>query len=196
MSEIYLVRHGETEWSRDGRHTGRTDVPLTARGEAEARSMVPRLAGLEFDLVLTSPLCRARETCRLAGFGDRAQQDEALREWDYGDFEGLTSDEIRSRQSGWDVFRHGCPGGEAVPDAAARADDVVERLAAVEGRVLVFGHGHFSRAVAVRWIGLGLGWGRHLKLDTASLSVLGHEGSLGQPAIVLWNDDSHTVTLG
>lgn len=116
MTEIYLVRHGETEWSRKGRHTGRTDIPLTLHGEAEAQTMSPRLAGLDFTVVLASPLRRARRTCELAGFGDRVRVEPALREWDYGDLEGLTSDEIRGRHAAWDVFEHGCPGGESATE--------------------------------------------------------------------------------
>jgi probable phosphoglycerate mutase len=191
--EIYLARHGETEWSLAGRHTGRTDLPLTIHGEDNARALGVRLArtGFRFRHVLTSPLARARHTCELAGYGDAAEVDPELAEWDYGDYEGLTSAEVHEQRSGWDVFRHGCPGGESVDEVTARADRVIERLRGLGGRVLLFGHGHFSRALGVRWIGLDLAWGRRLALSTAALGVLGHEASHRAPAILLWNDHSH-----
>ncbi len=192
-TEIYLARHGETEWSLAGRHTGRTDLPLTAHGEDNARALGVRLAatGIRFRHVLTSPLERARRTCELAGYGDVAAVDPELAEWDYGDYEGLTSDEVHQKRPNWDVFRHGCPGGESVDEVVARADRVAERLRGLSGPVLLFGHGHFSRSLGVRWIGLDLAWGRRLALSTAALSVLGHEASHGTPAILLWNDHSH-----
>jgi probable phosphoglycerate mutase len=189
--EVVLARHGETEWSRTGQHTGRTDIPLTDQGEADARTLRTRLAGLDFSRVLTSPLQRAARTCELAGFGDRAEAWDDLMEWDYGDHEGLTSDQIREQHPGWDVFRHGCPNGESVEQLTARADRVVRQLADIPGRVLVFGHGHFSRALGLRWIGLELSWGRNLALSTAAVCTLGYEDSRDCPALLLWNDHRH-----
>ena len=187
LPQLYLARHGATEWSVSGRHTGRTDVPLTPEGERDAAALAGSLEGLDFGLVLTSPLQRARRTCELAGFGARAEVDSDLAEWDYGDFEGLTLGEIHARRPGWALFRDGCPGGESVEAVAARADRVVGRLRGLGGRGLVFAHGHLLRVLAVRWVGLPAAAGRNLALGTAAVSVLGYQHGRGDPAIVLWN---------
>ena len=184
--EIYLVRHGETEWSRARRHTGRTDLPLSAAGEAEARALGRHLRGLQVDRVLSSPLTRAVTTAKLAGFGDRVELRGALLEFDYGDYEGLTTPEIRASRPGWDLFRDGCPGGETVQDAAGRARTVLAELAASGGRALLFSHGHQLRILAACHLGLPPEAARHLFLGTASLSVLGDEHEW--PAILLWNE--------
>jgi broad specificity phosphatase PhoE len=184
--ELYLVRHGETEWSRARRHTGRTDLPLSAAGEAEAAALGRHLRGLEVDRVLSSPLTRAVTTARLAGFGDRAELADALLEFDYGDYEGRTTPEIRATRPGWDLFRDGCPGGETVEDAAGRARALLAKLAAADGRNLLFSHGHQLRILTACFLGLPPDVARHLFLGTASLSVLGTEHDW--PAILLWNE--------
>ncbi|HZP28609.1 MAG TPA: histidine phosphatase family protein [Acidimicrobiia bacterium] len=173
--QVVLVRHGATEWSASGRHTGRTDVPLDDEGRAQAKAIGERLRAWTFSLVLTSPLDRARETCALAGLGDRAQVDGDLAEWDYGDYEGLTTAEIRATRPGWTVFEGGVVNGETADAVGARADRVLARLAGVDGSVALFSHGHFLRILAARWLGLPAVDGRLLALDTATLSVLGYE---------------------
>jgi broad specificity phosphatase PhoE len=184
--ELYLIRHGETEWSRARRHTGRTDLPLSPAGEAEARALGQHLRGLEVDRVLSSPLTRATATAALAGFGDRVELTDALLEVDYGECEGRTTAEIRASRPGWDLFRDGCPGGETVEDAAARARRLLDGLAASDGRVLLFSHGHQLRVLPTVFLGLPPATARHLFLGTASLSVLGVEHEW--PAILLWNE--------
>jgi broad specificity phosphatase PhoE len=184
--ELYLIRHGETEWSRARRHTGRTDLPLSPAGEAEARALGQHLRGLEVDRVLSSPLTRATATAALAGFGDRVELTDALLEVDYGECEGRTTAEIRASRPGWDLFRDGCPGGETVEDAAARARRLLDGLAASDGRVLLFSHGHQLRVLTTVFLGLPPATARHLFLGTASLSVLGVEHEW--PAILLWNE--------
>ena len=193
LPEVYLARHGETAWTVTGQHTGRTDLPLTAHGERNAASLGARLRGLPFTQVLSSPLVRARRTCDLAGFATHAEVDDDLMEWDYGEYEGRTGTEIRASRPGWDVFRDGCPGGESPDAVGLRADRVIARLRAGGGRILLFGHGHFFRVLAARWILLSASEGRHFLLSTAALSVLGYGNSLEQPAIHLWNDDRHRV---
>jgi broad specificity phosphatase PhoE len=188
---VYLARHGETAWSLTGQHTGLTDLPLTARGERNARRLGDRLSGLTFGMVFTSPLRRAHRTCELAGFGAVAVVDPDLVEWDYGDYEGRTSAEILEERPGWELFRDGCPGGETVRQVGVRADRVVARLRAVAGNALLFSSGHFMRVLAARWIGDDPAAGRKLVLTTASLSAVGYEHSLSRPAIRLWNDDRH-----
>ena len=183
----WLVRHGETEWSLAGRHTGLTDLPLTARGEDTARSLAGRLQGIVPASVYTSPLQRAARTCALAGFGAAAVTDPDLVEWDYGDYEGLTSREIRARQPGWALFRDGCPGGEALAGVGARADRVVRRLRGGDGDALVFSSGHFLRVLAARWLGEDPSAGRHFVLGTAALCALGYDHDLTEPVIRLWN---------
>jgi broad specificity phosphatase PhoE len=187
----YLTRHGETDWSLRGRHTGLTDVPLTERGERDARRLGQRLAGLSFTRVFTSPLRRASRTCELAGFGAVAEVGRDLVEWNYGDYEGLRTPEIRSKRPDWQLFRDGCPNGEQPDQVGARADRVLDRLRAIRGDVLLFSSGHFLRVLAARWLGLEPAAGRLLALGTASLSALGYEHDVAQPAIRLWNDTRH-----
>jgi broad specificity phosphatase PhoE len=175
MRELWLIRHGETEWSRSGQHTGRTDLPLTAQGERQAALLGRRLAGRKFALVLTSPLGRARETCRLAGFGGVARDEPDLMEWDYGAYEGRTTAQIREEVPGWIIWKGGVRGGESADQVGARCDRVIARCADVDGDVALFAHGHVLRILAARWLELPAARGRHLALDTASLSVLGHE---------------------
>ena len=190
----YLARHGETAWTLSGQHTGLTDLPLTARGERNARSLGERLNGLRFAKVLSSPLQRALRTCELAGFGDAAEVDRDLVEWDYGRYEGLRSAEILAQRPDWDLFRDGCPGGESPEDVAARADRVVQRTRSIADNVLLFSSGHFLRVVAARWLALGpASAGRYFLLSTASLSALGYERNVSRPVIRLWNDDHHVV---
>jgi broad specificity phosphatase PhoE len=184
--ELYLVRHGETKWSRARRHTGRTDVPLSPAGEAEARALGAHLDGLEVDRVLASPLQRATTTARLAGFGERLETTRALLEFDYGDYEGLTTPQIRADRPGWDLFRDGCPGGETAGAVAERARRLVAELAGGDGRVLLFGHGHQLRILATCYLDLAPDAARHLFLGTASVSVLGREHDW--PAVLLWNE--------
>lgn len=175
MPEIVLARHGETDWSRAGRHTGRTDVPLTQTGRRQAELLRAPLARRSFTRVLTSPLERAAETCRLAGLGDRAERREALVEWDYGELEGLTTPQIRERRPGWRLWRDGCPGGESPADVAARVDPLVEELSDLRGDAALFAHGHLLRVLAARWLGLPPGDGGLLVLSTGTLSTLGWE---------------------
>jgi broad specificity phosphatase PhoE len=191
LPTIYLARHGETEWSVCGRHTGLTDIPLTARGERNARRLADRLRGIAFAKVFTSPLKRAALTCELAGFGAAAEVDRDLLEWNYGSYEGRTSVDIHAERPDWLLFRDGCPGGEMPAEVAARADRVVSRVRAVPGDVLVFSSGHFLRVLAARWFGLEPGAGKHYLLSTASLSVLGYEHARSTPVIKLWNDTHH-----
>ena len=188
---LYLARHGETAWSLSGQHTGLTDLPLTERGERNARNLGPRLTGLTFAKVFTSPLQRATRTCELAGFAAAAEVDRDLVEWDYGDYEGLRTAEIHDKRPEWKLFRDGCPGGESPDQIGARADRVVGRVRAVKGDVLIFSSGHFLRVLAARWLGLEPVNGRLFMLKTASLSALGYENELSQPVISLWDDTSH-----
>ncbi len=183
-SELWVIRHGETEWSRDGKHTSRTEVELTPEGEDVARGLAGRLDGVEFDLVLTSPRLRTRRTAELAGFAGAHVEDD-LAEWDYGDYEGITSAEIREQVPGWTVWTHPCPGGETAAQVSRRMDRVVAKVRANGGRVLVFSHGHASRALAARWLGLPVEDGRHFLLGTATISVLGYERE--SPVVARWN---------
>ena len=182
--ELWLVRHGPTEWSRNGRHTSVTDLPLLADGEQDAVDLRARLAGVGFAQVLTSPRQRARRTAELAGFPD-AEVDEDLVEWAYGDYEGLTTAEIRERQPGWTIWDDGAPGGETPDEVGARLDRVVARARAAAGPTLAFAQGHSLRALAARWVGLPASEGRLLRLDTATVSVLGFERE--QPVVLRWN---------
>jgi len=183
--QLVLVRHGETEWSRDKKHTGRTDLPLTEEGEGEARAVAPLLTGYDFARVIASPLKRALETCRLAGLGDRAETDENLLEWDYGDYEGVTTAEIRETRPDWVLWRDGCPGGESPADVGARADAFLAAVAGESGDVAVFGHGHMLRVITARWLELEPAEGARFVLGTATLSVLGWEHDWH--AIRTWN---------
>jgi probable phosphoglycerate mutase len=191
---IVLVRHGETEWSRDKRHTGLTDIPLTPVGREQALAAGRRLAGRTFALVLVSPLERARETCRLAGLLGRAETDPNLVEWDYGDYEGRSTEDIRKERPGWDVFKDGCPGGETIDEVGARADRVIERISGIEGDVALIAHGHLLRILAARWIGLPPTGGGLLALDTAALSELGYERE--RRVVQTWNGRSHLEAGG
>src|SRR6267143_6921475 len=190
MSEIlpvvYLARHGETAWSATGQHTGLTDLPLTKRGERNARRLRKRLAGLVFAEVFTSPLQRAVRTCELAGFGAVAQRDRDLVEWNYGDYEGLRTSEIRAKRPDWQLFRDGCPGGESPEQIGARADRVVARIRAIDGDVLLFSSGHILRVLAARWLGLEPAAGDYFLLSTASLSMLGYNHDRSDPVMRLW----------
>lgn len=188
---VYLARHGETAWSLTGQHTGFTDLPLTERGEANARALGERLKGLKFAMVFSSPLVRARRTCELAGFGAAVEVDRDLVEWNYGEYEGRRTPEIRAERPHWELFRDGCPGGESPEQVGARADRVRDRLRPVQGDVLLFSSGHFLRVLAARWLGLEPVCGRYFLLRTASLSALGYEYNLDQPVICLWDDTHH-----
>jgi probable phosphoglycerate mutase len=191
---VYLARHGETAWSLTGQHTGMTDLPLTDRGERNARSLDGRLRGIKFAKVFTSPMQRALRTCELAGFKAVAEADADLVEWNYGEYEGRRTADIFKEHPGWQLFRDGCPGGESPEQVAARADRVVRRVRAVQGNALLFSSGHFLRVLAARWLGIEPAAGRFFTLNTASLSALGYEHDPSHPVIQLWNDDHHTVT--
>jgi broad specificity phosphatase PhoE len=188
---VYLARHGETAWSLGGRHTGLTDIPLTSRGECNARWLGERLQGLRFTRVFTSPLRRAFRTCELAGFGAAAEVDHDLVEWNYGDYEGLTTAEIQALRPGWEKFRDGFPRGEALAGIAARADRVVSRVRSIEGSALLFSSAHFLRVLAARWLGLPPESARLFLLGTASLSALTYDHDPSEPAIGFWNETRH-----
>src|SRR5215510_7465913 len=188
---VYLARHGETAWTLSGQHTGLTDLPLTKRGERNARRLEERLRGVTFAKVLTSPLQRATRTCELAGFRAVAEIDRDLLEWNYGAYEGRLTADIHKERPDWQLFRDGCPGGESPNEVSARADRVVKRVRTVKDDVLLFSSGHFLRVFAVRWLGLDAAFGRYFVLSTASLSALGYEHNLSQPVIRLWDDDRH-----
>ena len=185
MPEVFLVRHGETEWSRTGKHTGRTDIPLTERGREQAIAVGAALRGRPFVLVLTSPLERAAETCRLAGYGEVAEPREELMEWDYGAYEGRKTVDIREERPGWTLWRDGVTGGETAAEVGARADRVIAELRALTGDAAVFAHGHLLRVLAARWIGLAPWAGQLLALDPATISVLGYERET--PVLRSWN---------
>jgi broad specificity phosphatase PhoE len=186
MGDLLLARHGETEWSLDGRHTGTTDFPLTENGRARARNLASRLEGRTFALVLTSPMQRAIETCRLAGLAEGAQVREDLHEWDYGDYEGITTEQIHESNPGWSLWRDGCPNGEQAADVGARADRLIAEARAVDGDVIFFGHGHMLRVVGARWVDLPPADGGLLGLGTGALCTLGYEHEL--PILVHWNE--------
>jgi broad specificity phosphatase PhoE len=188
----YVARHGETAWTVTGQHTGLTDLPLTPQGERNARKLAGRLTCLAFSKVFTSPLQRASKTCALAGFGDVAEVDHDLVEWNYGDYEGLRTAEIRATRPDWQLFRDGCPGGESPAQVMARADNVLRRVRDVKGNVLLFTSGHFIRMLAARWIGIEPSiHSMSFLLSTASLSVVGYDQELSRPVIRLWNDTHH-----
>jgi broad specificity phosphatase PhoE len=188
---VCLARHGETAWSLSGQHTGLTDLPLTERGELNAKSLGRRLQGITFAKVFTSPLKRATRTCELAGFGSEAEADRDLLEWNYGEYEGRRTKEILEQRPDWHLFRDGCPGGETPDQVGARADHIVARVRRVSGNVLLFSSGHFLRVLAARWLGLDANAGQYFMLDTASLSILGYEHNQSEPAVRLWNDARH-----
>jgi probable phosphoglycerate mutase len=191
MSELLrlmLVRHGETEWSITGQHTGMTDIALTAHGKDQARALGPRLARFSFVRILTSPLQRARETCELTGLGAHAQLEPDLVEWNYGDYEGKRTVDIQRTRAGWNLWRDGCPHGDSPADICDRADRLLGRLRTLSGDVALFSHGQFGEALAARWIGLAVGEAQHFKLGPASLSILEYEsGHPTVPIIALWN---------
>ncbi len=188
-SEICLVRHGETEWSRDMKHTGRTDIPLTERGRKDAELVGIRLSGLTFSTVLTSPLKRALETCRIAGFGDQAQKRDDLMEWDYGDYEGLKLVDIRKRKSDWLVWDDGAPEGESVEQVGNRVDKIIGELREASGDTLIFAHGHLLRILTARWLDLPPGDGRMFALSTGAICKIGYERD--RPVILSWNETFH-----
>jgi broad specificity phosphatase PhoE len=191
---VYLARHGNTAWTASGQHTGLSDLPLTPDGERNAVRLGGRLRGMMFAKVFTSPLQRASRTCELSGFGAGAETDPDLVEWDYGKYEGLTSEQILEVRPDWQLFRDGAPGGESPAQIGARADRVVERVRKIAGDVLLFSSGHFIRVLTARWLGLGAGTGgKYFLLNPASLSALSYEHNLSQPAIRLWNDDHHVA---
>ena len=183
--QVFLIRHGETEWSLTGQHTGITDLPLTENGRILAKRLEPFLAKRRFVMVLTSPLKRARETCELSGLSAAAAIDNDLMEWNYGEYEGLTSREIRQKVPGWLLFDHGCPGGETPEQVGDRADRIIARARRQQGNVALFAHGHLLRVVAARWLGFAAGVGRHFLLDTGTLNILSYYQ--GIPAIKEWN---------
>jgi broad specificity phosphatase PhoE len=188
---VYLARHGETAWTLTGQHTGLTDLPLTERGERNARRLEERLRGVTFAKVFTSPLQRAMRTCELAGFGSVAEIDRDLLEWNYGKYEGRLTTDIHRERPDWQLFRDGCPGGESPNEVGTRADRVVKRSRAVGGDVLLFSSGHFLRVFAARWLGLDAAFGRYFVLSTASVSALGYEHNVSEPVIRLWDDTRH-----
>lgn len=185
VGSVFTIRHGETEWSLNGRHTGTTDIPLTDNGRRLAELLRPALARQKFSLVLVSPLQRARETCKLAGLADAAVIDRDLVEWNYGAYEGLTPKQIHEKAPGWLIFRDGCPGGEAPEQVGARVDRVISRSRAVDGEIALFAHGHVLRVLAARWIGLPASGGQHFLLNTGTLCVLGYYHEI--PAVRIWN---------
>ncbi|MDH3770962.1 MAG: histidine phosphatase family protein [Nitrospirota bacterium] len=183
--QIYVIRHGETEWSLSGQHTGVTDIPITENGRNLAKLLRPELAKESFALVLTSPLQRAKETCKLSGLGDQAEVNSNLTEWNYGDYEGLTSEQIHEKTPGWLIFTDGAPGGETPEQVEERADHVIKRIRAVKGNVALFAHGHILRVLVARWIDLPATAGRNFLLDTGTLNILSYYR--GFPAVKTWN---------
>jgi broad specificity phosphatase PhoE len=184
-STIYLIRHGETEWAKNGRHTGRSDISLTDAGREQAGFLLPIFDDVKFDRILSSPLQRALETAKLAGLSPMVELDEELLEWDYGDYEGLTTKQIRERVSDWSIWTHLCPNGETIEQISQRADRVVARLRSTAGNVAIFSHGHFLRILVSRWIGLSADHGSRFLLGTSTLSILGYENET--PVIKTWN---------
>jgi broad specificity phosphatase PhoE len=191
LPAVYIARHGNTAWTFSGQHTGLTDLPLTPDGERNARRLGERMKGMTFAKVFSSPLQRALRTCELSGFGHGAEIDPDLVEWNYGEYEGLTSAQILEKRPDWDLFRDGCPEGETPEQIGERAGRVIQRVRSIAGDVLLFSSGHFSRVLAAQWLGLGPGGARFFLLSPASLSALSYEHNLSHPAIRLWNDDHH-----
>jgi probable phosphoglycerate mutase len=191
LPTLHVARHGETEWTKSGQHTGLTDLPLTERGERDARRLGERLKGIGVAHVFTSPLQRATRTCELAGFGVVAKPDPDLVEWDYGAYEGRRTAEIRAERPGWHLFRDGCPDGETIEQIGARADRVIARVRALDADVLVFSSADFLRVLAARWLGLPVGAGALFVLGTASVGALGYDHDRTEPALRLWNDTRH-----
>jgi len=191
LPAVFMARHGNTAWTHTGQHTGLTDLPLTPDGERNAVRLGERLKGMKFVRVFTSPLQRAAKTCELSGFGEGAIVDPDLVEWNYGEYEGLTSAQILQKHPDWQLFRDGCPGGESPQQIGARAQRVIQRLRSVAGDVLLFSSGHIMRVIAASWLALDGSEGRNFVLNPASLSALGYEHTLSSPVIRLWNDDHH-----
>ncbi len=191
LPQVYLARHGETEWSLSGQHTGTTDIPLTSNGENQARALGERIQGIHFDRVWSSPRIRATRTAELAGLGDRVEIVPDLAEWNYGDYEGLTSPEIHAQRPGWLIYRDGCPGGESPEAMIERIDRLIARLRTLPGTTILFCHGHCSRVIGVRWVGLPIINGQLFKVSTAALGVLGYGDTQEEPEIALWNDHRH-----
>lgn len=189
QKKIYLIRHGETEWTLSGQHTGVTDIPLTKNGENEAKKLSERLQGHSFAAVFTSPLQRAMHTCKIAGLSKKPETDQDLVEWNYGDFEGLTSEEIKKKHPQWNLFLEGAPHGESIYDVEKRADRVLSKIRSFQGDVALFSHGHFLRTLTARWLQLSASDGKLFALHPASLSILGYERI--QQVLLLWNDISH-----
>ncbi len=188
LSQLYLIRHGQTAWSLSGQHTGRTEIPLTEQGEQEAIRLAAELRTVSFDRVLSSPRQRAWQTCKLVGLAKAAEIEPDLVEWDYGDYEGQRTADIRQTRPGWNLFQHGCPRGESPVQIAERADRLIARLSGLEGTLALFTHGHFGRALAARWIGLPIEQAQRFLLSTASLSILGYDHlRIEEPVIVRWN---------
>jgi broad specificity phosphatase PhoE len=188
LLSLYLIRHGQTAWSLSGQHTGRTDIPLTARGEEEARELIPWLRSIQFARVFTSPRQRARRTCELTGLGPQAEIDPDLAEWDYGDYEGKLSSDIRMGRPDWNAFRDGCPNGEMPAQVSARADRLIMTLCAMDGNIALFSHGQFGLALVARWIGLPVAEGQHFSLATASLNILSYNPTHPEVRVIaLWN---------
>ena len=195
LLRLYLIRHGETEWSLSGQHTGRTDIPLTPRGEDRARELGRALQGIPFTRVLTSPLLRARRTCELAGLGAAAEIEPALAEWNYGDYEGMRSADIYQERPDWNLFRDGSLSGETPEQVSSRADQLIARLRTLHGNVALFSHGHLGSVLAVRWIGLPIVMGQHFPLAPASLSILGYEHNHPEvPVLSRWNSVPHEIS--
>ena len=191
--KLYLMRHGETEWSLSGQHTGTTDIPLTANGEEEARRLSPRLTSIRFSAALCSPRQRALKTCELAGLGSLSRVEPDLAEWDYGDYEGLRTPEIQKERMDWNIFADGCPNGELPDQASARADRLIKKLEALDGNVALFSHGHFSRVLAARWMGMPVISGQRLMLDTGTLSILQDDPRHPENRVIsLWNAGAST----
>jgi broad specificity phosphatase PhoE len=195
LPQVYLARHGETAWSISGQHTGRTDLPLTERGVRQARALGEQLRRYAVTAVLTSPSQRAVRTSQIAGFGELAQVNPDLAEWDYGQYEGRRTAEILLERPDWQLFRDGCPGGESLEQIGVRADRVIQRVRAIDGNVLIFSSAHILRVLTARWLGLEPAGGRYFLLGTASLSVLGYEHNLTEPGIHLWNKTSHLEVM-
>ncbi|MCA9498773.1 MAG: histidine phosphatase family protein [Nitrospirales bacterium] len=185
QQEVYVIRHGETEWSLSGQHTGTTDLPLTENGRKLARLLQPMLANHSIARILTSPLQRARETCQLAGFGEKAEVDTNLVEWNYGEYEGITTKQIHDKRPGWVIFTDGCPGGETPEEVGARADRIITKARTTRGNVALFAHGHILRVLVARWLGLPASGGRYFLLHTGTLNVLSYYR--GIPAVKIWN---------
>jgi broad specificity phosphatase PhoE len=197
LAQVFLIRHGQTAWSESGRHTSRSEIPLNAAGRRGARQLAAPLRGVPFAEVLVSPRDRAQETCERAGLGRRRVVEPDLAEWDYGDYEGLTSAEILRRRPGWNLFRQGCPGGESPAQVSRRADQLLARLRRQGGNIALFSHGHFGRVLAARWMRLPVAAGERLLLDPASLSIFGHEHkNRNSPVLALWNAGAGRKMVG